>query len=526
MPSRAAIWKQLGPFGGPAEYVVTSPSTPDLVLAGTPNAMLYRSADAGASWEHLPFPAELAASLHVVLPHPTEARRMLVGVSPDSGGSGLYLSTDSGRSWQGIAAFHGKAVWALAHFAADPNLMAAGVADGVYASSDAGETWRRMSSDQETDLMPVVSVAIHPTRFEIVYAGTPHLPWKTSTGGRTWQSIHAGMLDDSDVFSIDIDRKHPARVVASACSGLYRSLNAGTLWTKLRGSADASFRTYAVAFDPHVAGRLWAGTTKGLMRSTDGGVTWRTLAKNSVKSIAFDPQHAGVVYLATRDAGILKSTDGATFAPVNQGFANRSFAGLAAKGESLMLKGDGILENAAGAPDWKKALPKASALCGNTGTLKDAVRAMACDGSRLLAVTGQAAMQSGDGGQTWTPLAPPDAALEWNQLAPAGRDALLAATSHGLLRSADGGRTWTPAPGELGRATVSTVVAHPERPGCLFAALYDQVFASTDDGLSWKALPSQGLERAAIRALAIVKGRPGRLYALAAGRGVFVTDLE
>ncbi len=509
--------------------MVTSPSTPNLVLAGSPNALLYRSLNAGGSWEHVPFPAELSATLHVILPHPTDSGRLLVGVSPDNGGSGLFLSNDAGKSWHAVEAFAGKAVWALAHFPADANTLVAGVSDGMYASTDAGETWRRISPEQQTDLMPVVSVAIHPTRPEIVYAGTPHLPWKSSNGGRTWQSIHSGMLDDSDVFSIDIDRRRPTRVVASACSGIYRSLTAGATWTKLRGSADASFRTYAVAHDPHVANRLWAGTTKGLMRSIDGGLTWRTVARQAVKSIAFDPRRAGIVYLATRDAGVMKSTDGLTFAEANQGFVNRSFAGLAAAGESLWLTGgtSGLLRSADGGQQWKKAMPHERTWCGEVRALKEPAQSLACAGSRLLAVTRRGAFQSPDAGLTWAELPPPDASLDWNQFAFTGDGPLLlAATSLGLRRSEDGGQTWSPATGELGNASVSSVAAHPERPGLVFASLYDSVFVSRDAGLHWTPLPSRGLERAAVRTLAIVNGWPNRLYALVAGRGVFVTDLE
>jgi hypothetical protein len=55
------------------------------------------------------------------------------------------------------------------------------------------------------------------------------------------------MLDDSDVFSIEVDRRNPTRVLASACSGIYRSSTSGATWTKLRGSADSSFRTYVIA---------------------------------------------------------------------------------------------------------------------------------------------------------------------------------------------------------------------------------------------------------------------------------------
>ena len=542
--------------------MAASPATPDLLWAGSPNAILYRSRDAGESWTHLPFPAEQASTLHALLPHPADAARLLAAVSPDSGGSGLFLSIDGGAAWRGVAAFQDKAVWALAHFPADPRVMVAAASDGVYRSGDAGETWNRISSERDGDLKPAVSVAIHPSRAEIVYAGTPHLPWKTVNGGRSWQSIHAGMLDDSDVFSIDVNLRDPARVFASACSGIYRSLVGGAAWTKLRGSADASFRTYIIAQDPHAAGRVWAGTTHGLMRSADSGLTWRTVSPHSVKSIAFDQRHPGTLYLATRDAGLLKSVAAGPFTAVNRGFANRGFFALAAAGGSLWLAGEGAgtWKSGDGGRKWDKSTESERILAisacqadslfaagpgflrqwtAGTGTWtalseprREAVRSVACPGGAasesLFAVSSRAAYASRDHGKTWTPLAPPAGPpVEWNQItASPASGTVMAATSHGLLRSMDAGQTWTPAAGELGEGTVSSVLFHPERPGHAFAAQYDRIFVSSGDGLGWKPLAAQGLERAAIRALAIAKGWPGRLYALVAGRGVFSIDLE
>ncbi len=557
LSAKALVWKQLGPFGGPAEYVVTSPSTPNLLLAGSPNAMLYRSGDGGASWTHLPFPAELASTLHVILPHPSDAGRILAGVSPDSGGAGLFVSVDGGQVWKGVDAFRGKAVWALTHFPADARIVVAGVSDGVYQSENAGDTWRRISSSRDTNLQPVVSVAIHPARREIIFAGTPHLPWKTVNGGQAWQSIHAGMLDDSDVFSIDVDLRQPSRMFASACSGIYRSLTAGATWIKMRGSADASFRTYIIAHDPHKAGRVWAGTTHGLMRSDDAGLAWRKVSPHSVKSIAFDPRSAGTLFLATRDAGLLKSTNGETFVPINQGFANRGFFALAAAGGSLWLSGEsgGMLTSTDGGLEWKKTAANDRVLmmsaCANGGALfaggagflrqwksagqwtllteplRDSLRSVACHGQGLLAVSSRSPYSSPDAGRTWQLLpSPPDQSIEWNQLAVGADGALLAATSHGLWRSAAAGRAWERAAGDLGATTVTSVLAHPERAGHAFAAQYDRIFFSSDDGRAWTPLASQGLERAAVRALAIVKNQPDRLYALVAGRGVYYIDLE
>jgi len=73
---------------------------------------------------------------------------------------------------------------------------------------------------------------------------------------------------------------------------------------------------------------------------------------------------------------------------------------------------------------------------------------------------------------------------------------------------------------------VTAVLANPERRGRVFAAQYDRVYFSDGDGLQWKFLETSGLERAAVRALAMMPNKPGRLFALVAGRGVFYTDLE
>jgi hypothetical protein len=50
------------------------------------------------------------------------------------------------------------------------------------------------------ELQPVVSIATDSKDSTIIYAGTPHLPWKTVDDGEHWTSIHTGMVDDSDVF--------------------------------------------------------------------------------------------------------------------------------------------------------------------------------------------------------------------------------------------------------------------------------------------------------------------------------------
>ena len=67
------------------------------------------------------------------------------------------------------------------------------------------------------------SIPVDP---QVIYAGTWHLPWKTTDGGAHWKNMKQGIIDDSDVFSIMVDPKQPQVVYASACSGIYKSEDA------------------------------------------------------------------------------------------------------------------------------------------------------------------------------------------------------------------------------------------------------------------------------------------------------------
>ena len=56
---------------------------------------------------------------------------------------------------------------------------------------------------------------------------------RSDDGGQSWKSIKNGIIDDSDIFAIDIDPRDPNHIIASACSGIYETKNAGNQWTKV-----------------------------------------------------------------------------------------------------------------------------------------------------------------------------------------------------------------------------------------------------------------------------------------------------
>ena len=297
------------------------------LLAGTATALLYRSRDGADSWARLPFPSELRATLHAMIIDPVRANVYLVAVTSEKAQyAGLFRSADEGATWEQISDLRQKQVWSLASWAADSRVIAAGTEEGVFLSRDGGENWKHISPPQDEGPHPVVSLAFDPTHSNILYAGTPHLAWKTSDGGITWRPLHRGMQEDSDVFSIDVDKNRPRRLFAGACSGIYRSLDGGNTWANLERFVGAQPRTYVVAHTPRNANTIFAGTNDGLLLSEDAGATWRMLSGRSVRSLAFDPVDPRRVFLAT-DVGILRSDDGGGhFTEANHGLYDRSSA--------------------------------------------------------------------------------------------------------------------------------------------------------------------------------------------------------
>ena len=132
----------------------------------------------------------------------------------------------------------------------DAKVFIAGTLKGVYRSDDSGQHWKQISPAGSNEIHEVESIAIDPVDPNTIYAGTWHLPWKTTDGGATWRNIKQGVIDDSDVFSIIIDPKAPTVVYASACSGIYKSENAGEIFRKQQGIPNTARRTRVLMQDP------------------------------------------------------------------------------------------------------------------------------------------------------------------------------------------------------------------------------------------------------------------------------------
>jgi len=294
----------------PVSIVQTDSHHPGTLLAGTATAQLFRSRDGAESWAPLPFPMALRSTLHTILIDPSLPDTYLVGLSSEAPeNAGLFRSTDEGVTWHQLRGLERKQVWALALWARDSHVIAAGTPEGVFRTLDGGDHWTRLGAGGSTPPSPVVSLAFDPKDRNTLYAGTPHLAWKTSDGGANWHRLSRGMQADSDIFSIEVDPNQRGRLFAGACGGLYSSMDGGGTWSTLERAIGGPLRTYAVARAPGLAGVIFAATSGGLIRSSDSGATWHRVSAEPARSIAFDPADPGRIFVAT-DHGVFLSQDG------------------------------------------------------------------------------------------------------------------------------------------------------------------------------------------------------------------------
>ena len=182
----SAAWQSSGPWGGTATAIAVDAIQPQTLLAGARNSLLFRSTNAGTSWTRLPFPRHFLGTVATVAIDPHNSNFYLAGLSVDrSPYAGVWFSEDAGTSWKQAEGVAGISVEAVAYWAKDSARVVAATRDGVWISHDSGRTWQRISAPWNHELRGVTAVAIDPVDSNVIYAGTTHLPWKTTDGGKT-----------------------------------------------------------------------------------------------------------------------------------------------------------------------------------------------------------------------------------------------------------------------------------------------------------------------------------------------------
>src|SRR3989441_7425801 len=219
-------WRITGPSGGDVRSLVVDPNDPDRFYFGTLDGQMYISTDAGRNWRLLVNFNRPRLFVDHIIVDPRNSKVLYVATHRHKEPGGFFKSTDGGLTWREAPELRYQALHSLAQSESNPNILLAGTITGIFRSTDSGETWSPLPTgalaaaaaqqrgDKEVD---VESLAIDPRNSNVIYAGTWYLPYKSTDGGQTWRGIKKRMIDDSDIFALNIDPRNADHVIASAC---------------------------------------------------------------------------------------------------------------------------------------------------------------------------------------------------------------------------------------------------------------------------------------------------------------------
>ena len=249
-------------------HLEPSLSDPDTVYAGVEDAALFRSVDAGKTWEELSAlrnhktsptwnPGAGGLCLHTIILDPSNPKRIFTAISA----AGAFRSDDAGKSWQPINrglrsntmpdqdSEVGHCVHRLAMHPSRPNVLFMQKHWDVMRTDDAGDSWHEISGDLPTDFGFAIDVHAHePDTVYVVpiTSDSDHFVpdgklrvYRSRTGGNEWEPLTKG-LPQRDCYvnvlrdAMAVDSLDSCGVYFGTSGGqVYASSDAGDSWTAI-----------------------------------------------------------------------------------------------------------------------------------------------------------------------------------------------------------------------------------------------------------------------------------------------------
>lgn len=222
-------WTYVGDDRSDHMGFTVEPTTATLYRSGHPETggnLGVESSTDGKTWELLSEVADPPVDFHAMALSYAEPEVMF---GWDSGGRGLFRSSDGGRSWEALfpQGLQGP-ILSLAG-PAKKDLVYAGTTVGLFRSNDSARTWNPVIEQGAT------TVAASPTDANHLYIYTEQKGMQISTdGGQTFTSASAGIPDSEVIGAIAISGEDPQRAYAAGATTIYQTTDGGDSWFAIR----------------------------------------------------------------------------------------------------------------------------------------------------------------------------------------------------------------------------------------------------------------------------------------------------
>ena len=259
-------FRHVGPIGNRLTTVAGVPNDPMTYYVGAASGGVWKTTDGGLNWKPI-FDSQEVHSIGSISVAPSDPMTIYVGTGESSIrsnvsiGNGMYKSEDGGDTWEHIGLKNSGRISRIVVHPKNRNLIYVGALGhayapqkerGVFMSDNGGQTWKHvLYIDNNTGISDIV---MDPDNSRILFAGAWQLDLKT------WRRISGG----------------PG-------SGLFKSVDGGNTWNRLKGNGlpNKDVGKIALAMTPASPDRLYALIETGdgvpyMGKETESGELWRS----------------------------------------------------------------------------------------------------------------------------------------------------------------------------------------------------------------------------------------------------------
>ena len=497
-----------------------------------PERGLFRSEDAGASWEKVLFINDTTGVIDVVM-HPentdtlyasawyrirTERDAQLHGLD-----SGIFRSYDGGESWERLGGTQGlpdttNTVFqpgsntigriGLTISRKHPNILYALYNDGanisgLFRTDDGGDNWYRVDEDRELEAGDgsfswyFGQVRVHPENPDTVFV-MDVLMMRSTDAGQNWD-LQLGTHVDHHAMAFSPD--NPDFIIEGNDGGIALSRNAGGGWNRVPSLPVTQF--YEIGINPHDPTHLLGGTQdNGTIRTQTGRLDdWTQLFGADGFYVIVDPVDPNVIFFESQRGNLRKTVD---------------------NGVNIISAMEGIAQNEP--RNW------------STPVVMDP------HNNRVLYYGTNRLYRTRNAATNWTPISddltkqlgyPLLGTITTVAVAPSDSNVVYAGTDDGnVWVTQDYAANWSLVTDGLPDRWVTRIAVHPTDPTIAYATFSGlrwqsaqaHVFRTEDAGISWQDI-SSNLPDAPVNALAIDPLKPNTVF-IGSDIGAFVTENE
>jgi photosystem II stability/assembly factor-like uncharacterized protein len=357
-------WRNLGPDRGGRSIAVSGViGRPQEAYFGAVGGGLWKTTNGGDDWIPVTDFKITSSSVGAVAVSETNPDLVFIGTGESCirgniiPGDGMYRSRDAGETWEHIGFRDTDAISKVRIHPTNPDVVFAAVfgkygADseerGVYKSTDGGDTWRQvLYRDAKTGAVDLVIDRNNP---EVLYAslwqafrkeytaasgGPGSGMFKSTDGGETWTEMtrNPGMPQEGMVgrIGLALTSANSDRVYAlfeNDDGGLFRSDDGGDSWERVNSERRIRQRAfyYTHVFADHQDEDVVYVQNTSLFRSEDGGETYQNIGRGThgdFHDLWVDPEDPDHLVVANDGGGAVTFNTGTDW--TDQEFSTAQF---------------------------------------------------------------------------------------------------------------------------------------------------------------------------------------------------------